>query len=157
MKKLTHLNEDGEARMVDVGDKPITRRVALATGTIHLSADAFAFLSGGGPKGDVLPVARLAAIMAAKRTSDWIPLCHTLPLESVQVEFEADAAARCLHCRVSTVATAKTGVEMEALVGVQAALTTVYDMLKAVDRSMRISDIRLLKKSGGRSGDFQNE
>lgn len=154
MKKPTHFNEDGEARMVDVGGKPISRRTARATGTIHMSAESFALLAGGAPKGDVLSVARLAAIGAAKRTGEWIPLCHTLPLDYVRVEFELDAADFCVHCRVESAATAKTGVEMEALVGVQAALTTVYDMLKAVDRGMSINNIRLLTKTGGQSGDF---
>lgn len=162
MNKLTHLDETGAARMVDVGAKAVSRRTARAGGHIGMSAAAFALLDGGGKKGDVLATARLAAIMAAKRTAEVIPLCHVLPLESVKVEFERDAAggdagdaiAPLLRCVVSVAATAKTGVEMEAIIGVQACLATVYDMLKAVDRAMVISNVRLLEKRGGTRGDY---
>ena len=157
MTKLTHVDDTGAARMVDVGDKAVSRRTARAGGDITMSAAAFALLDGGGKKGDVLATARLAGMMAAKRTAELIPLCHLLPLESVKVEFErdaVDAANPRLHCVAAVAATAKTGVEMEAIIGVQAALATVYDMLKAVDRAMIISNVRLLEKRGGVRGDY---
>lgn len=137
--------------MVDVGDKANTRRRAVAGGRIAMSAAAFANIDESA-KGDVLAVARLAAIGAAKKTAEWIPLCHILPLESVQVDFRLEKCA--VYCEVVVSATAKTGVEMEALTAVQAGLLTIYDMLKAVDKSMLITDIRLLQKSGGKSGDY---
>ena len=141
--------------MVDVGGKTITRRTAAAAGRIHMSAAAFALLQdGGAKKGDVLAAARIAAISAAKKTAEWIPLCHILPLESVRVEFAPDEKTNSVECRAETAATAKTGVEMEALTAVQAGLLTLYDMLKSADREMRITDIRLLEKRGGKSGDF---
>lgn len=140
--------------MVDVGGKAATRRSATAAGTIQLTAAAFALLEDGSPKGEVFGAARLAAIAAAKRTAEWIPLCHLLALDKVQAEFETDSAQQCIHCRVHVSATAKTGVEMEALVGVQAALLTLYDMLKAADKGMVMGNVRLLEKRGGSSGDF---
>ena len=141
--------------MVNVGDKTANHRFAEAGGHIEISPAAFAALiAGNAPKGDVLSVARLAAIMACKRTADWIPLCHPLPLESITVELKPVKDENRLYCKVGVSTTAKTGVEMEALVGVQAALLTVYDMLKAIDRKMIINNIRLLKKQGGKSGDF---
>ena len=154
MGELSHLNAAGEANMVDVGGKAVSRRRAKAAGEIHLSPAAFALLSAGAPKGDVFAAARLAAIGAAKRTAEWIPLCHLLPLDKVQVDFAVDADACRIDCTVTAFATAKTGVEMEALVGVQTALLTLYDMLKAADKGMIIGNIRLLEKSGGASGDF---
>ncbi len=152
--KLSHIDAQGAANMVDVGDKAITRRCARASGEIQLTVATYALLNDGSPKGDVFAVARIAAIAAAKRTPEWIPLCHLLPLEKVQVEFTNDDQQRCVHCTVTVMATAKTGVEMEALVGVGAALLTLYDMLKAADKSMVIQNVRLLEKHGGASGDF---
>lgn len=143
--------------MVDVGDKTPTRRTARAAGQIQMSPEAFALLyenSGQSPKGDVFAVARIAAITAAKRTAEWIPLCHILPLESVRVSFTADEAGNAIVCESTVSATAKTGVEMEALVAVHAGLLTIYDMLKAADKSMCVTDIRLLEKHGGKSGSF---
>lgn len=154
MTKLSHINAAGEANMVDVGDKAVTRRTARAAGEIQLSAATFQLLQDGAPKGDVFAAARLAAIGAAKRTSELIPLCHQLPLDKVQVEFTVDEGRRVVQCGVTAVATAKTGVEMEALVGVQTALLTLYDMLKAADKNMVIGQVRLLEKHGGSRGDF---
>ncbi|WEK43539.1 MAG: cyclic pyranopterin monophosphate synthase MoaC [Candidatus Sphingomonas colombiensis] len=154
MTRLTHLDETGAARMVDVGDKPVTRREAVATGRILMSAETAAAISEGSVvKGDVLAVARIAGIMAAKRTSDLIPLCHPLPLTRVTLDLSLgdDHIAA-----TATIATdGKTGVEMEALTAVSTALLTIYDMAKALDRGMRIEGIRLLTKSGGRSGDWR--
>ena len=154
MSKLSHLTDAGEATMVDVGEKKITRRVAVAGGEILLSPATFALLADGSPKGDVFAAARLAAIGAAKRTAELIPLCHVLPLDKVRVAFAADAERRLVECTVTVAATAKTGVEMEALTGAAAALLTLYDMLKAADKNMVIGNIRLLEKSGGASGDY---
>ena len=151
---LTHLDSHGRAKMVDVGNKTPTRRTAKAAGQIFMSPAAFALLNEGAAKGDVLAVARIAAIAAAKKTAEWIPLCHILPLESVRVNFSADEENAAVLCETEVSATAKTGVEMEALVAVNAGLLTIYDMLKAVDREMRIADIRVLEKRGGESGDF---
>ncbi len=140
--------------MVDVGAKPATQRIALASGVVKMQPETrLAICDGAAAKGNVLEVARLAGIMAAKRTAELIPLCHPLPLESVQVDLEPQGADELrIHARVRT--TAKTGVEMEALVAVSAAALTVYDMCKSSDRGMVISDIRLEQKSGGASGDF---
>ncbi len=153
MTLLTHLDEAGAARMVDVGDKSVTSREAIATGRIAMSADAArAIADGAVAKGDVLAVARVAGIMAAKRTSELIPLCHPLPLSraSIDLTVEADGVAA-----TATVATAsRTGVEMEALTAVTVALLTVYDMAKALDKTMIIGEIRLRSKRGGRSGDW---
>ena len=141
--------------MVDVGEKQPTARTAKAEGTIRMSAEAFAALTtGSAAKGDVLAVARIAAIGAAKRTWELIPLCHNLALESVSASFHPDAGARAVRCEVAVRAFGKTGVEMEALTGAQIGLLTIYDMLKAVDRAMTIGDIRLLEKRGGKSGVF---
>lgn len=150
---LTHIGETGAARMVDVSGKPETLRKAAAEGRISMSADALSAIKDGTTKkGDVIAVARIAGIMASKRTSDLIPLCHPLALSSVTVDFQFEATAIRATATVST--TGPTGVEMEALTAVSVALLTLYDMAKAIDRSMQISDIRLLEKSGGRSGDF---
>ena len=152
---LSHINRKGEANMVEVGDKPVSRRFARAGGVLRLTAATLDILtSGKTPKGDVFAAARLAGIAAAKRTAEWIPLCHVLPLESVAVDLAVDADDSLIRCEVRVAATAKTGVEMEALVGVQAALATLYDMLKAADKGMIIDDIRLLEKRGGRSGNY---
>jgi len=154
--RLTHLDERGRARMVDVGEKPITRRRATATGAIRMdTATLNAIQVGGVPKGDVLAVARLAAIGGAKHTADTIPLCHPLPLDSVVVELELDAELPGVRISVETSVEARTGVEMEALCGVSAGLLAVYDMCKGLDRGMEISEIWLVNKQGGRSGVWQ--
>jgi len=152
---LTHLDESGEARMVDVGAKEVTERTAVATGAVVMRPETLRLIREGGfEKGDVLGVARTAGIMAAKRTHDLIPLCHPIPITHLSVEFDADGA----DDRVNVTATARarwsTGVEMEALTAVAVAALTVYDMCKSADRAMRIEGVRLLRKTGGRSGDF---
>lgn len=155
MSGLTHFDESGKAWMVDVSEKTETKREARAFGKITLNVDAYeAVRSGSVEKGDVLGVARVAAIMAVKKTSDIIPLCHPLPIASARVEFELDDAERSISvtCTVSTQAV--TGVEMEALTGASAALLAVYDMCKALDKGMVISQICLLSKTGGKSGDY---
>lgn len=154
---LTHFDESGASRMVDVGDKPVTARYARASGRVQMEPQTLARIRDKGfAKGDVLEVARLAGIMAAKRTAEWIPLCHTLPLESVTVSFDfPDERSVAISAAVRV--TAKTGVEMEALVAVSAAALTVYDMCKAIDREMVIGPIQLDEKSGGRSGHFVRE
>ncbi|MFW6198797.1 MAG: cyclic pyranopterin monophosphate synthase MoaC [Acidobacteriota bacterium] len=154
--ELTHLDERGQARMVDVGDKSATRREAVAAGLLRMSPDTRRkVLDGELPKGNVVEVARIAGIQAAKRTSDLIPLCHPLPLAHVDVDVEAGRDG--LVVTVSVATTARTGVEMEALTGASVALLTLYDMCKAVDRSMVIEDVRLLEKRGGRSGHWVRE
>ncbi|TXH42159.1 MAG: cyclic pyranopterin monophosphate synthase MoaC [Burkholderiaceae bacterium] len=153
---LTHFDAQGQAHMVDVGGKPSTRRVACAEGWIDFGPAVLeAILSGQVGKGDVLGVARIAAIQASKRCSDLIPLCHPLPLSKVAVSFEVDEARSAVRCEVEAQTTGPTGVEMEALTAVSVGLLTVYDMCKALDKGMRIGGVRLLSKSGGRSGDWQ--
>lgn len=152
---LTHFDASGQAHMVDVGSKDETHRIAVAGGTIRMKPETLAIIeSGSAKKGDVLGIARIAAIMASKRTSDLIPLCHPLPLTHVNVEFDLDKAASQITCTVRAETVGKTGVEMEALTAVQIALLTIYDMCKAVDRGMVITDIRLVEKRGGKSGDL---
>ena len=154
-QKLTHFDERGAARMVDVGSKAETHRVAVAGGSIHMRPETFELVrSGTAKKGDVLGVARVAAIQAAKKTSELVPLCHPVPLTSVGIEFTLDAAGSRVECRATVECTARTGVEMEALTAVQVALLTIYDMCKAVDRGMVMDGIRLLEKRGGKSGDY---
>ena len=154
-EKLTHFDERGAAHMVDVGAKPETHRVAVAGGAIRMQPATLALIrSGTAKKGDVLGVARIAAIQAAKRTSELIPLCHPVPLTSVQVEFELDEHENRVECRATVECTARTGVEMEALTAVQVGLLTIYDMCKAVDRGMTMDGIRLLEKRGGKSGTY---
>ena len=156
MSRLTHFDAAGEAHMVDVGDKAATRRVALAAGRIHMRQETLAAIrTGRAGKGDVLGVARVAAIQATKRTAELIPLCHPLALTRVAVEFSLDDEASCVECRVRTETVGPTGVEMEALTGVSMALLTIYDMCKAMDRGMRMEAVRLLEKSGGKSGAWQ--
>ena len=153
MTKLTHLDDSGAARMVDISAKPATRREAVAEGFIHVGKNALqAIAEQAVKKGDVLATARIAGIMAAKRTADLIPLCHPLPIDAVAVDLAIEDGG--IRATATVATTHGTGVEMEALTAVSAALLTVYDMAKALDRSMRIDGIRLLKKSGGRSGDF---
>ncbi|WP_366142401.1 cyclic pyranopterin monophosphate synthase MoaC [Acetobacter indonesiensis] len=150
---LTHLDEAGQARMVDVSEKQATRRKAVATGFVAMRpATLEMIVSGEAPKGDVLATARIAAIMAAKKTSDIIPLCHPLALSSVKVDLKPTDDT--IEITATVVTTGATGVEMEALTAVSAAALTLYDMCKAVDRGMRICEIRLLHKSGGQSGDY---
>ena len=152
---LTHFDSAGQAHMVDVGAKDASHRIAVAAGTIRMRAATLAIVqSGNAKKGDVLGIARIAAIMAAKRTSDLIPLCHPLALTRVAVEFSIDAAAASIHCRAQVETYGKTGVEMEALTAVQVGLLTIYDMCKAVDRGMVMTDVRVLEKHGGKSGDW---
>jgi cyclic pyranopterin phosphate synthase len=154
-EKLTHFDERGAARMVDVGAKASTHRTAVATGSIRMLPATLSLVrSGTAKKGDVLGVARIAAIQAAKRTSDLIPLCHPVPLTSVEIEFMLDESASRVDCRARVECTGQTGVEMEALTAVQVALLTIYDMCKAVDRGMTMESIRLLEKRGGKSGDY---
>ena len=155
MNKLTHFNPAGDAHMVDVGDKAHTQRVAVTEGYIEMSADTLHLIqSGGHNKGDVLGIARTAGIMASKRTSDLIPLCHPLPISHIEIALEADTDKHRVVCQVTVKTTGQTGVEMEALTATQITLLTIYDMCKAIDRGMTIQGIRLLKKSGGKSGDW---
>ncbi|MDE2766241.1 MAG: cyclic pyranopterin monophosphate synthase MoaC [Chloroflexota bacterium] len=155
---LTHLDAQGQARMVDVGAKPDTERSATAEGAVTMRPEILALIeSGGVEKGDVFTVARVAGIAAAKKTWDIIPLAHQLPLNHVSVEFAADAASGTLTIRATAKTTAKTGVEMEALTAACAAALTVYDMCKAVDRGMRLGPFRLVEKRGGASGDYAAE
>jgi cyclic pyranopterin phosphate synthase len=154
--ELSHVDEKGAARMVDVSEKGTTLREAVATGRIKMQpATLKLIMEGGMPKGDVIPVARVAGIMAAKRTHEIIPMCHSIPLDSVKIEFEHNVPESCIDITAIARCTWKTGVEMEALTAVCTAALTIYDMCKAVDRSMVITDIRLESKSGGRSGDYQ--
>ena len=153
---LTHFDADGQAHMVDVGAKAETRRVAVATGRILMLPATFEMVkSGSAKKGDVLGIARIAAIQASKRTSELIPLCHPIPLTRVAVEFELDEAECAIRCTVTAETVGRTGVEMEALTAVNVGLLTIYDMCKAVDRGMLISDIKLTRKSGGKSGIYE--
>ena len=153
--RLTHLDSRGRIRMVDVGEKPVTRREAIARGDVRMAPATLEAIVGGKlKKGEALAAARIAGIMAAKRTHEMIPLCHQIPLEVVEVEFRPDRAASTLEIQARAVTDARTGVEMEALVAVSAAALTIYDMAKAIDRAMEIGAIRLVAKRGGRSGDF---
>ncbi len=152
---LTHFDGQGQAHMVDVAAKPDTHRVAVAHGRIVMTAATLAIiLEGTAKKGDVLGIARIAGIMAAKKTSDLIPLCHPLALTRVAIEFNADMASASISCLATVETVGPTGVEMEALAAVQIALLTIYDMCKAVDRGMVISDVKVLEKHGGKSGSF---
>lgn len=154
-ERLTHVDDEGRPRMVDVGDKNVTRRTAVAEGRLVMApATLRAIAEGATPKGDPLLIARIAGIQAAKRTADLIPLCHQLPLNSVDVEVELDEMLPGIRVRSTARVTGKTGVEMEALTATVVALLTAYDMLKALDRGMRIDGVRLLRKTGGRTGDW---
>lgn len=158
MSKLTHFDTQGQAHMVDVGAKSETERVARATGRIVMKPETLAMiLQGDAKKGDVLGIARIAAIQGSKRTADLIPLCHPIPLTRVAVEFSIDRAASAIDCEVTAQTVGRTGVEMEALTATSVALLTIYDMCKAVDRGMRIEAIRLLEKAGGKSGHWTAE
>jgi cyclic pyranopterin phosphate synthase len=150
---LTHFDSQGQAHMVDVAAKAETHRVARAGGSIRMQPATFALIaSGQAKKGDVIGIARIAAIQGAKRTAELIPLCHPLPITRVTVEFELDAAAGAVHCTAQVETVGRTGVEMEALTAVQIGLLTIYDMCKAADRGMVMTDIRVLDKRGGKSG-----
>jgi cyclic pyranopterin monophosphate synthase len=152
---LTHIDRSGRVRMVDVGEKPVTRREAVARGAVRMQAATLEAIIGGRlKKGEALAAARLAGIMAAKRTHELIPLCHQVPLDVVEIDFQPDAARATLHIQARAVTSARTGVEMEALMAASAAALTIYDMAKAIDRAMTIDAIRLVRKSGGRSGTF---
>jgi len=152
---LTHFDATGQAHMVDVGAKQDTHRIAVAAGSIRMKPETLALIqSGNAKKGDVIGIARIAAIMASKRTSDLVPLCHPLPITRVAVDFEVDESSSSVHCRAQVETIGKTGVEMEALTAVQVGLLTVYDMCKAVDRGMVMTNVRVLEKHGGKSGDW---
>ncbi|HSH53544.1 MAG TPA: cyclic pyranopterin monophosphate synthase MoaC [Methylotenera sp.] len=152
---LTHFDSSGQAHMVDIGEKAETHRIAVATGKISmLPATLNLIQQGNAKKGDVLGIARIAAIQASKKTADLIPLCHPIPLTRVAVDFEIDDTTNSIKCVVTTETYGKTGVEMEALTAVNVGLLTIYDMCKAADRGMIISDIKLLEKHGGKSGDW---
>lgn len=156
MSKLTHFNASGEAHMVDVGDKETSTRLAIAEGRICMQSETLAQIhAGDNRKGDVLGVARIAGIMAAKRTADLIPLCHPLALTRVEVELESETTPPSIYCRASVETRGQTGVEMEALTAVQITLLTIYDMCKAIDRGMTIEQVRLVEKLGGKSGHWQ--
>ena len=155
MTELTHFDAAGQAHMVDVGGKQETKRIAVASGTIRMLPATFALIrDGNAKKGDVIGIARIAAIQGAKRTADLIPLCHPLALTRVAVDFTLDEALPGVHCTVQVETLGRTGVEMEALTAVQIGLLTVYDMCKAVDRGMTITDVKVLEKHGGKSGDW---
>ena len=155
MEDFTHFNEEGRARMVDVGEKPETRRTAVAAGRVLVNAETFALIrSGGMKKGDVLTTAQIGGIMGAKRTSDIIPMCHPIAISGVNLDFNMDAEECCVEIYATVKCTGSTGVEMEALTAVSVAALTVYDMCKAVQRDIVIEKICLLKKTGGKSGEF---
>ena len=153
MNKLTHFNENGAAHMIDIGDKSATHRIAIAEGYISMQPETLSLIKEGGlKKGDVLGIARTAGIMAAKKTSELIPLCHPISLSHIDIELDIDDTNNRVHCKARAETTGQTGVEMEALQAVQTTLLTIYDMCKAVDRGMTIESIGLLEKSGGKSG-----
>ncbi|NJD02795.1 MAG: cyclic pyranopterin monophosphate synthase MoaC [Ruminiclostridium sp.] len=153
--ELTHIDDKGNARMVDVSPKEATFREAVAVGRISMKSETLSLvMEGNAPKGDVLSTARIAGIMAAKRTQELIPMCHNIPLDAVKLEFHCDTGNNCINIKSIVKCTWKTGVEMEALTAVSVAALTVYDMCKAIDREMVIGDIALLKKTGGKSGDY---
>jgi len=154
---LSHFDEAGNAAMVDVGTKGATRRRAVANGQIQMGEEAYnAAKTGSSKKGDVLGVARIAGIMAAKKTSELIPLCHIVPIEHIYIDFEFEDSKNMVIATCVVATTAKTGVEMEALTGVSVCLLTVYDMLKSIDKGMSINKVGLLEKTGGKSGDYKN-
>ena len=156
MSELTHFNKDGQAQMVDVGDKAETHRVAVCEGYIDMLPETLRLIAEGGhKKGDVLGIARVAAIMGAKKTPELVPLCHPLMLTSITVDFSIEAENNRVRCQATVESRGQTGVEMEALTAVQIGLLTIYDMCKAVDKGMSMQGIRLLEKSGGKSGNWQ--
>ena len=154
--ELTHLDKDGRVRMVDVGEKSDTERVAIAQGEVRMQPETLRLITEKGvPKGDVLATARIAGIQSAKRTDEWIPLCHSLPLDGVEIELLPDPERSRVAIEARVQAQARTGVEMEALVAVSAAGLTIYDMCKAIDRGMTLEAVRLVRKSGGKSGEWK--
>lgn len=156
MSKLTHFNDQGAAHMVDIGEKSITHRIAIAGGSISMQPETLSLIKAGShKKGDVLGIARIAGIMAAKKTSELIPLCHPLTLTHINIDLSINDETDAVYCECRTETDGKTGVEMEALTAVQVTLLTIYDMCKAIDRGMIMSDIKLLKKSGGKSGSWE--
>lgn len=156
MAKLTHFNQQGEAHMVDVGDKPVSHRIAVAEGTIHMQPETLnLILQGKHKKGDVLGIARIAGIMAAKKTAELIPLCHPISITRIEIEIEPQKNNNAIYCRTTTETRDQTGVEMEALTAVQITLLTIYDMCKSADRGMTIDNVQLLEKSGGKSGHWK--
>ncbi len=156
--KLTHIDQSGNASMVDVSAKPDTERIAVAVGSVAMQPETLRLVADNAfDKGDVLAVARIAGIMGAKQTSNLIPLCHPLPLSRIAVDFDLDTDSSTVRITAEAKTTGKTGVEMEALTAVSIAALTIYDMCKAVDRGMRIEGVRLTRKSGGQSGDFRND
>ena len=156
MTKLTHLDADGRAKMVDVGNKAITERTAVARGRVSMQPETLALIVAGNiKKGDVFTISQLAGVMGAKKTADLIPLCHPLPLNQVKVSCMANEEKNCIEIEAMARVSGKTGVEMEALTAVSVAALTIYDMAKAVDREMQISDVRLVYKAGGKSGEFR--
>ena len=158
MSELTHLDAQGRASMVDVSEKAETKRIAVAKGRIYMQPETLALIDAGGvKKGDVYTVARLAGIMAAKKTADLIPLCHPLPIQNVQVDLTSNTAESCVDIEATSSLYGRTGIEMEALAAVSVAGLAIYDMCKAVDKAMRITDVRLTHKSGGKSGTYEAE
>jgi len=158
MTQLTHFNQSGEAHMVDVGEKAITQRSAVTEGYIEMQADTLKLIiEGGHKKGDVLAIARIAGIMASKKTADLIPLCHPLPITHVEIKLDAEPDKNRVRCQTTVKTNGQTGVEMEALTATQIALLTIYDMCKAVDRGMVIQSVQLLEKDGGKSGRWQRQ
>lgn len=155
--QLNHFNKRGEAHMVDIGEKHVTERTAVAEGFISMREETLQrIIQGEHKKGDVLGIARVAGIMAAKKTADLVPLCHPLQLSHVDIQLETEAESLCVHCIVEVKTSGQTGVEMEALTAVQVTLLTIYDMCKAMDRGMSMTGIRLVSKHGGKSGDWEN-
>lgn len=158
MSDFTHFNDQGRAKMVNVGEKPITQRVAVAAGRVLVNEHTFSLIrSGGIKKGDVLTVAQIAGVMGAKRTPDLIPMCHTVQVEGIDLELHLDEKRHSVEITASVCCDGRTGVEMEALTAVSTAALTVYDMCKAVQKDMTITDIRLLSKTGGVHGDYKRE
>ncbi len=158
MAKLTHFNQDGEAHMVNVGKKPVTLRRAVAEGTIKMQGKTLKLiLEGSHKKGDVLGIARVAGILAAKKTSELIPLCHPIAITHIEIELKPQKSKNSVYCRVTSESRDQTGVEMEALTAVQVTLLTIYDMCKSVDRGMVISNVQLVEKSGGKSGHWKRK
>ena len=158
MADFTHFNEQGRAKMVDVGEKPLSQRVAVAAGRVLVNENTFALIrSGGMKKGDVLTVAQIAGVMGAKRTPDIIPMCHPILMDGIILELSLNEERRCVEITATVSCDGRTGVEMEALTAVSTAALTVYDMCKAVQKDMTITDIRLLKKTGGVHGDYIRE
>jgi cyclic pyranopterin monophosphate synthase len=153
--ELTHIDSKGNARMVDVSQKTETERIAVAIGRVNMRPETLELIVKGKlPKGEVIPTARIAGIMAAKRTQDLIPMCHNIPIDSVEIDISVDSKANCVNIKAAVKCTGKTGIEMEALTAVTVSALTVYDMCKAVDKDMIIGDIKLVKKTGGKSGDY---